>query len=339
MGLGSPVSPVRINPIRLRKNDALDNKPFSRCLRLSLTNDEHSKLMTKPSEREVSHSLPVADGLSIRYRLWRVPKQPRPVIVLLHGVASNISRWSEFVEQTTLKDTWDILRIDLRGHGEPLWRGKLNIDVWCQDLLRVLDHEHYTRALLIGHSLGVQIAINFASCHPSRVIGLVLIDPIQRKALVGHLRLASRLTPLLRLAVIAIRMLNRVGIYRRHIPQRDLRALDKKMRETLLATGQLEKMVDRYSSPWLDLQHFPTANFLQEIMEMVRPLPPLSSIVAPVLVLFSKSATYADPKVSPELIAQFKNATTVVIDAYHWPLTEKPVEIRRAIDVWCARLA
>lgn len=296
-------------------------------------------MITKSSGREVSHSLPVAGGLNIRYCLWRSPKQPRPVVVLLHGVASNISRWSEFVEQTTLKDSWDILRIDLRGHGESLWRGKLNIDVWCQDLLRVLDHEHYSRALLIGHSLGAQIAINFASRHPSRVIGLVLIDPILGKALVGHLRLASRFTPILRLAVMAIRMLNRLGIYRRHIPQRDLRALDEKMRETLLATGQLEQMVDRYSSPWPDLQHFPTANFLQEIMEMVRPLPPLPSIAAPVLVVLSKGATYADPKASHDLIAQFKNATTVVIDAYHWPLTEKPVEVRQAIDAWCARLA
>jgi len=250
-----------------------------------------------------------------------------------------MSRWSEFVELTTLKDTWDILRIDLRGHGESLWRGKLNIDVWCQDLLRILDHEHYSRALLIGHSLGVQIAINFASHHPSRVIGLVLIDPILGKALVGHLRLASRFIPILRLAVLAVRMLNRLGIYRRRIPQRDLRALDKKMRETLLATGQLEQMVDRYSSPWPDLQHIPTANYLQEIMEMVRPLPTLSSIVAPVLVVLSKGATYADPKVSPELIAQFKNATTAVVDAYHWPLTEKPVEVRQAIEAWCARLA
>jgi len=282
--------------------------------------------------------LPVAGGLSVRYCLWRAPKQPRPVIVLLHGVASNISRWSEFVEQTTLKDTWDILRIDLRGHGESLWRGKLNIKVWCQDLLRILDHEHYSRVLLIGHSLGVQIAVNFASRHPSRVIGLVLIDPILGKALVGHLRLASRFIPILRLAVMVVRVLNRLGIYRRNIPQRDLRALDEKMRETMLATGQFEKMINRYSSPWPDLQHFPTANYLQEIMEMVRPLPPLSSIVAPVLVILSQGATYADPKVSPELIAQFKNATTVVIDAYHWPLTEKPVEIRQTIDAWCARL-
>lgn len=287
------------------------------------------------SSKELSHSLSVSSELSIGYRLWRSPEQPRPVIVLLHGVASNISRWSEFVAQTTLKDTWDILRLDLRGHGESLWRGKLDIDLWCQDLLRVLEHEHYPRALVIGHSLGAQIAINFANQHPSRVMGLALIDPVLGNALLSHLRVARRFTPLLQLAVIAVRILNRLGIYRRHIPPRDLRALDEQMRETLLATGQLEQMVDRYSSPWPDLQHFPTANYLQEIMEMMRPLPPLSSIVSPVLVLLSKGVTYTDPEVSTELISQFKNATTVAIDAYHWPLTEKPEEVRQAIESWC----
>lgn len=292
----------------------------------------------RSSGKEVSHRLPFTSKLGISYRLGRSAKDSRRVIVLLHGVASNMTRWSEFVEQTSLKDTWDILRIDLRGHGESIWRGKLNMDVWCQDLLRVLEHESYSRALLIGHSLGAQIAINFASQQPSRVCGLVLIDPILGKALASHLQLTSRLKPILQLAVIAVRLLNRLGVYRRHIPLRDLRVLDEEMRETLLATGQVEQLVERYSSPWPDLRHFPTANYLQEIIEMVRPLPPLSSVVAPTLVVVSKSATYADPKVSSELIAQFRNATTAVIDAYHWPLTEKPVEVRKVIEAWCAGL-
>ena len=28
----------------------------------------------------------------------------------------------------------------------------------------------------------------------------------------------------------------------------------------------------------------------------------------------------------------------VPIDAYHWPLTERPVEVREAIESWCAEL-
>ena len=49
--------------------------------------------------------------------------------------------------------------------------------------------------------------------------------------------------------------------------------------------------------------------------------------------------TYIDPKVSRDLIVEFNNATTVEIDAYHWSLTEKPVEGRQAIETWCRRLS
>ena len=40
---------------------------------------------------------------------------------------------------------------------------------------------------------------------------------------------------------------------------------------------------------------FPAANFIQEIMQMVRSLPLLSSIKMPVLILLSRGATYTDP--------------------------------------------
>ncbi len=43
---------------------------------------------------------------------------PRGIaLVLLHGLASNLTRWSEFVEHSALRGWHDLIRIDLRGHG------------------------------------------------------------------------------------------------------------------------------------------------------------------------------------------------------------------------------
>ena len=138
------------------------------------------------------------------------------------------------------------------------------------------------------------------------------------------------------LLVGVIRLLNWLGLYRRHLPSRDLRALDEKMRTTLLASGQYEEMIDRYSSPWPDLKVFPTANFIQEIMQMVRSLPALSSIKVPVLILLSRSVTYTDPDRSRKMMMRIPDVKIVPVDAYHWPLTERPVEVREAIESWCA---
>ena len=271
------------------------------------------------------------------YRLFRGTAAPRRLIVLLHGVASNMSRWSEFVEHTSLKATWDLLRPDLRGHGESFTRGRLGLEIWCRDLRDILDAEGYDQALIIGHSLGAQVAVQFAARYPVRVRGLALIDPIFHQALRGGMRVLSRLRPAVSLLAALIRLLNRLGLRRRHIPVRDLRKLDEKTRQDLLAAGKQREMIELYSSPWEDLKFFPIASFLQELIEISRPLPALAEIKVPILALLSSGITYTDPGITQKMLAGNAQVQTVTVDAYHWPLTEKPQQVREAIEKWCER--
>jgi pimeloyl-ACP methyl ester carboxylesterase len=60
-------------------------------------------------------------------------------VLLLHGLASNLTRWSEFVERTTLSDDRDLIRVDLRGHGDSPTRGPISLESWSVDLLALLD--------------------------------------------------------------------------------------------------------------------------------------------------------------------------------------------------------
>jgi pimeloyl-ACP methyl ester carboxylesterase len=304
------------------------------------TNKERSIELSQSNRppMEAARSFIASDGTKIAYRLWRGNDTKRPLIVLIHGIASNLTRWSEFVEHTSLINDWDILRLDLRGHGESMWRGKLNLEIWSQDLLGILEAESYSRAVLIGHSLGAQIAVHFANRHSPRVDGLVLMDPVFAEALKGSMRWVRYLRPVIALLIGLIMLLNRLGVYRRHLPSRDLRALDETVRKTLLESGQYEAMIERYSSPWPDLKVFPVASYIQEAMQMVRSLPALSSITIPVLILLSRGQTYTDPDRSREVIVRIPDVRLVLIDAYHWPLTERPVEVREAIESWCAAL-
>lgn len=286
---------------------------------------------------ETIRILPATNGATLGYRLLRRAAAPRRLIVMLHGVASNMSRWSEFVEHTSLKQTWDMLRPDLRGHGESFSRGRLSLEIWCRDLRDILDAEGYEQALLIGHSLGAQVAVQFAARYPARVRGLVLIDPIFHQALRGGMRVLSRLRPAVSLLAVLLRLLNRLGLRRRHIPVRDLRKLDEKTRQDLLAAGKQTEMIELYSSPWEDLKYFPTASFLQEVIEISRPLPALTQIRVPILALLSSGITYTDPGITQKMLAGNARAQTVMVDAYHWPLTEKPQQVREAIEKWCER--
>jgi esterase len=257
--------------------------------------------------------------------------------VLLHGMASNHTRWSEFVEFTSLKQSWDILRPDLRGHNESFTRGRIGMHRWSNDLAANLDREGYDKAVFVGHSLGAQVAVEFAARRPDRVSGLVLIDPVFRAALRGQALWIRRLWWLLAAASNLVRALNDLGIRRRRIPKRDLRQLDEQTRAHLLDAGKQEEMVKLYTSPWADLKFFATANYIQEFIEVTRPLPSLSAIPLPTLVLLSRSATFTDPAVTKRLLAGLAHVEIEDIPAYHWPLTEKPREVREAIEHWCAR--
>src|SRR3989344_3189912 len=138
--------------------------------------------------------LSLPDGVTLGYRRWRAPNNPqRRTLVLLHGLASNHTRWAEFTEQTALKENWNILCPDLRGHGESPTRGKINLEIWRDDLLRLLDAEGADRAVIAGHSLGAQVACLFAARHPARGLGLVLLDPVHPPALRGRLGWVRRL--------------------------------------------------------------------------------------------------------------------------------------------------
>lgn len=281
--------------------------------------------------------LTLADDVTLTYRHWRAPDNPqRRTLVLLHGLASNHTRWAEFTEQTALKQTWDILRPDLRGHGESPTRGKIGLEIWCDDLLRLLDVVGTDRAVIAGHSLGAQVACLFAARHPARVLGLALLDPVHPPALIGRLGLVRRLVWLLRLVVGIVRLLNRVGFRRRHFPLRDLRVLDESMRVILATSGDARQIVLHYTAPRDDLRYIPLAHYLQELVEITRPLPPPEVIPAPTRILLSKGIAFVDTAAMRDWASRFPAGETQSVAAYHWPLTERPIEVRVAIERFCA---
>jgi pimeloyl-ACP methyl ester carboxylesterase len=273
---------------------------------------------------------------TVRYRLLRTA-QPHGLLVLIHGLASNLTRWAEFIEHTALKSEWDILRLDLRGHGESRTRGAIDMELWCDDIAAILDAERHARAVVVGHSLGAHVAVFLAARLPDRVRAIALIDPLLREAARGKTRWLFPAAPLLSLLSALLRVLNALGLRRRTIPPRDLRALDEKTRALLARLGDSSAIVDKYISPTADLRHIRAAHYFKDLAEMLRPLP-LDRTRAPTLAVLSRGLTFSDLATTRALLSRLAHAELVEIDAYHWPLTEKPVEVRQAIEEWCRRL-
>jgi pimeloyl-ACP methyl ester carboxylesterase len=291
--------------------------------------------------QEKARHLRRPDGARIAYRIAHpiaVPRQPgeAPALLLIHGLASNLTRWSEFVEHTRLTRTHPVIRLDLRGHGGSLTRHRIGLDLWCDDLSALLDATGQDRALVMGHSLGAQVALHFAARAPQRVAGIGLIDPTLDAALHGRWRLLRLTTPLLAASAAVMRGLNALGLYRRHLPQRDLRELDRQVRLALQSGRDQAAFIRQYSSAWADLRHVPLAVYLQDLVELFRPTPLPQTLGIPVLVLLSTAGTFADPRQTAALLGNSPAVQVRPIHCHHWPLTERPDEVRGIIEDWCA---
>lgn len=273
------------------------------------------------------------DGVDIAYRLWR-PAAPRRTIVLIHGLASNLTRWSEFVATTRLAETWDILRLDLRGHGGSLHRGRIGMDAWCADLAALLRAEGVPEAVLAGHCLGANVALWFACRAPERVAGLVLIEPMFRRTLAGRLARVAALRPLIAAIVPALRGLAALGLHRRRLAPLDLAELDREAR-TAMASAAGAFPQARYASPWEDLRSLPVSAYLQDLLAVTGPLPDLSAIRVPTLAILSTGGNFSDPEATARLLSAMPRCRVVRIEAQHWIPTEQPEAMRGAIEEWC----
>lgn len=260
-------------------------------------------------------------------------------IVFIHGLASNRSRWSEFVSDTLLSQSHDLITLDLRGHGQSMTRRAFSLETWAHDIQAILNAQQAQQTILVGHSLGAQTALFYATQFPKMLAGLVLIDPVFREAVLPAKRSFIRNAPLYKTAATLIRLLNRIGIHRGSLPPLDLQAMDIKAREALASNDStaLETFVKQYSSTKVDLRHIPHANYLQDMVEMFRPLPNLSVINCPVLALRSTVAGYQDDLIVTQRLNQMPNLKVQAIECHHWPITERPLELRQAIEAWVAQ--
>lgn len=278
-----------------------------------------------------------ADGVTVAYRLWR-PGRPRRTLVLVHGLASNHTRWNEFVSTTRLRDSWDLLRLDLRGFGDSVTRRRTGFAEWSRDIAAILDAEHAARAVVMGHCLGANVGIHFAARYPTKTEGLVLVEPMFREALTGTSRtLVPARPPGLAVAAL-VRVINRLGMYRRRLAPLDLEQLDREARAVTAAQGTEAFPEEKYGSALEDLKSTPTAVYLTGLLALAEPMPDLRRIPAPALALLSTGGRFGDPAITTQRLAQLPHCETRTLQARHWIPTERPVEMREAIDEWCSTM-
>ena len=113
---------------------------------------------------------------SLHYRvLGAQTSAAKAPLVLLHGLMGFAANWGKvwpFFDRERL-----VLAFDQRGHGrsEKPNHGYAPED-YARDLKTLLDELGWTRAHIVGHSMGGRVALAFAHGHPSYCISLTMED-------------------------------------------------------------------------------------------------------------------------------------------------------------------
>src|SRR5262249_23429880 len=97
-------------------------------------------------------------------------------VCLLHGGAAH-AHWFDAVTPR-LRARHHLLALDQRGHRESAGASPppYAAEDCMADLAGVLDQVGWSRAVVIGHSMGGHNAMAFAAWHPDRVRALVIVD-------------------------------------------------------------------------------------------------------------------------------------------------------------------
>ena len=111
-------------------------------------------------------------GLRFHYREYAGPGRP---VVLLHGLASN-SRWWLLVAPL-LARRFRVLALDQRGHGESdKPDSAYDFLTVAGDLAGFIDALGLERPVVVGHSWGSEVALQYAASYPDRPAGVVLTE-------------------------------------------------------------------------------------------------------------------------------------------------------------------
>lgn len=112
----------------------------------------------------------------LHYKVFTQAQEDAPWITFIHGAGGSSTIW--FKQLKSFKEKYNLLLIDLRGHGLSRnlythWK-KYSFEAIGNDVIEVLDHLKIKQTHFIGISLGTIIIREITERHPHRTLSMIM---------------------------------------------------------------------------------------------------------------------------------------------------------------------
>jgi len=253
------------------------------------------------------------DGTRIRY----IEMGTGPTVVFLHGLGASIYTWRDIVGPVAAAG-FHVMAFDHRGFGGSDRPGSgYKAADYASLTVHLLDSLHLSDVVLVGHSMGGEVAGLTALRAPATVRALVLIDAA---GLGTHLPLLTRLAraPLVGRLVAGLR---------------SRRGVEKALRSTFGVPSRMtQEEVDQYYAPVGTRDFGRTLAGVAHEFDFSALKGRLDSIAVPALVMWGSRDIWIPPAIGMQMAAALPRAAFVLVPGVGHDLPdEDPASLLRSL--------
>lgn len=242
-------------------------------------------------------------------------------LVVLHGIFGSGDNWLTVAK--SFDPAYTVYLVDQRNHGRSFHHQAFNYDVMVADLAQLLDEQSIDKPVIVGHSMGGKVLMNFACQMPDRLQAAVVVDIAPRAYNIHHRVIVDGL-----LALDLPSALSRQEVEARleaYVPEWDTRQF-------------LMKNLYRDDNGQFALRI--NLKAIDENLHIIgEPLADTMIYKGPTLFIRGSKSHYVRDEDLPHLRQHFPAARVQTIqDAGHWVQAEQPQAFAQALNTFLASL-
>lgn len=104
---------------------------------------------------------------------YRELGQGQPMVIM-HGIFGSSDNW--LTQARMFSANYHVFSLDLRNHGQSPHDDEFDYPVMVEDLKNFIAEHNLSDPIVLGHSMGGKVAMNFALAHPDLLSKLIVVD-------------------------------------------------------------------------------------------------------------------------------------------------------------------